>query len=259
MAAFNIKEFFSKLSEKERKILYVTIVFVVFAVLDRVFLGPVTVRLKAIDEDIDEQKNIIKRDLRILAYKDRIIKENNDFSTFFTGQDSKQEEIIASFLKKIEVLATDAKVNLVKVSPSETQQRKGFVEYYANLECEGNLVNVVAFMHAVDTAPDLLKVVKYTMSPKKAGSDDVSAVMTVTKAIINPAAMDEIKTIVKGEKAEEKLKSKKEEKDAKAKAPGPEGEEPKDSPWEKILGKVAPKKGGTPEGSADENADEAGN
>jgi len=33
--------------------------------------------LKSLDEEIEQQENIIKRDLRVLSYKDRILKENH--------------------------------------------------------------------------------------------------------------------------------------------------------------------------------------
>ena len=80
-----IQQFISKLSDQEKKILYITAGFVLLAILDRVFFGPVMVNLKELDADIRQQENIIKRDLRFLSYKDRILKENETYSVFFLG------------------------------------------------------------------------------------------------------------------------------------------------------------------------------
>ena len=130
-----IQNFISKLSPKEKKIFYIAIIFVVIAFLDRLFLGPVMSRLHSIDSEIEQQKNAIKSDLRFLSYKDRILKENEDFGIYYTKKAQTEEEIIAAFLKKIEMFASESKVNLIKVSPSEAKQKKGYMEYYADLEC----------------------------------------------------------------------------------------------------------------------------
>ena len=71
-----IQKFISNLSGKEKKILYVTIVFVFLAFFDRLFMGPVLEKLSNIDDEISLQEESIVRDLRFLNYKDRIIKES---------------------------------------------------------------------------------------------------------------------------------------------------------------------------------------
>jgi len=38
--------------------------------------------LKSLDEEIEQQENIIKRDLRVLSYRDRILKENKSIERF---------------------------------------------------------------------------------------------------------------------------------------------------------------------------------
>ncbi len=180
-----IQDFFNKLSANERKFFYIALLFALLAVFDRLFLGPVTSKLKLLDDAIEEQKNMIKGDLRLLSYKDKILKENDALKPFFAQKIQTEEEIIAAFLKHIEILATESKVNLIRVNPSDSKSKKGFIEYYANLECDGLLENVVKFMHSIDASEDLLKVVKFNMGPKKAGSEEVSASMTVVKIIVD--------------------------------------------------------------------------
>ena len=192
-----IQNFISKLSPKEKRIFYIAIIFVVVAFLDRLFLGPVMSRLHSIDSEIEQQKNAIKSDLRFLSYKDRILKENEDFGVYYTKKAQTEEEIIAAFLKKIEMLASESKVNLIKVSPSEAKQRKGYMEYYADLECDGHLEDIAKFIYAINTSPDLLKIVKLSINPKKAGSEDMSAVLQVTKLIVNASSTEEVENLTK--------------------------------------------------------------
>ncbi|MFA5060345.1 MAG: type 4a pilus biogenesis protein PilO [Candidatus Omnitrophota bacterium] len=195
-----VTDFISKLSEKEKKILYIALGFVVLAICDRLFLGPALSNLKVLDESILEQEGIIKSDSRFLAYKNKILKENEVLSPFYAQKSQTEEEIIASFLKQLEILATSAKINLAKVSPADSKQKKGYVEYYASLECDGRLEDVVKFMHAVDASDDLLKISKISMAPKRAGSEEISASMTVVKLILGTPAteLEELKTIESG-------------------------------------------------------------
>ena len=183
-----IQNFISKLSLNEKRVLYIAAALVVVAILDRVFLGPVTSRLNSLEEEIDQEKSVIKRDQRFLSYKDKILSENKEFSPYFANPSQTQEEIIAAFLKKIEMLASESKVNLARVTPAGSQQKTGYMEHYADLECDGELENISKFMYAIETSPDLLKIIKINISPKKAGSSEVRSTMTITKMIIDASA-----------------------------------------------------------------------
>lgn len=180
-----INDFYSKLSDQEKKIFYVAVGIVLLMVLDRAFLGPVLSRMKSLDSEIVQQKNMIQRDLRFLSYEDRILKENEALKAYYDNRTKTVEEIIAVFLKNLEMMATQSKVNLIKVAPTDSQQKKGYVEYYASLECEGFFENLAAFMYAIDTSKDLLKIVKVSMGLKRASGEEILCNMVVAKIIID--------------------------------------------------------------------------
>lgn len=230
-----IQNFISKLSPQEKKIAYIAIVALVLAILDRVFFGPVMSQLKSLDEQIEQEKNTAKRDLRFLSYKDKIIKEDEAFHVYYDQKFQAEEEIIAAFLKKVEVLASEAKLNLVKVSPAESVAQKGFIEYYANLECHGPLENFVKFMYAIDASAEMLRITKFSVTPKRASEQDVQAAMTVVKIIINPPSNEEIEEI---NKIIRKPKDEDQSEDTLAKEEKqPAGDEPKPSIWQRFMNK----------------------
>jgi len=179
-----INDFYSKLSDQEKKIFYVAAAFVVLMMVDRAFLGPMLSKMKSLDGEIAQQKNIIQRDLRFLSYKDRILEENESLKVYYGNDTKTVEEIIAVFLRNLESMATESKINLIKVAPTDSKQKKGYVEYYASLECEGFLENLVSFMHAIDTSNDLLKIIKTDMTLKRASGEEVLCNMVVAKIII---------------------------------------------------------------------------
>ena len=163
-------------------------------------MQPVSSKIKKINLEIKEKTDIIKRDARFLSYKNKILKEQEDFRVYGTGEDKAEEEIIAGFLKTIENIVTESKINLVKLNPGEVTPRKGFVEYYASLECEGAWQDIVTFMHKIETTNELLKISKVNITGKKTSADQVSASMTIAKLIIDP------KTIGNVQSAEEDTK-----------------------------------------------------
>ena len=157
------------------------------AVFDYLFVRPTVTKLNSIRQDITKEENLIKQDLRFLSYKDRILKESQSFTSYYTKSIPTEEEIIASFLKKVEILASHSSVTLVKVTPTTGVKEREFIKYSADLECTGKLPDIVRFLHEVNTAPDdLLKVVKFKMGSAKADSDDMKSSITIAKMIVSP-------------------------------------------------------------------------
>ena len=191
-----IGKFISSLLDNGKKLLAVTLIFVVVALFDRLLIGPTMSRMAAIDQDIAKEENLIKQDLHFLGYKNKILKEAQVFESYVVKNLPGEEEIIAGFLKKLEMLANKAGVTLIKVTPSTGTQEKEYLKYRADLECSGKLADVVAFMHLVGTSSDLMKVVKFSFSSKKSDSDEIKAVLTVDKIIVGkrPAVVSQTQT-----------------------------------------------------------------
>lgn len=165
--------------------------------MDRIFLGPAMSRIKTYDEEIDKEKEVIRGDLRLLSYRDRILSEEKAFRPLYLVKEKTSEEITAAFLKKLELLAGESSINLVKVNPAESKQKKSHVEYYASLDCEGKLEDMAKFMYAVDTSPELLKIVQLKVGAKKAGSEDIAANMTIVKIIVDSTLAQESEDLAK--------------------------------------------------------------
>jgi len=153
--------------------------------MDRLFLGPVLVHLEQLDEEIEQQKISIIRDRRFLSYEDKIVKESKVFEKYITKEIPDDDVVNADFLSLIERLATKSNVSLVKSNPSHITKKDKFIEYVANIDCTGKLEDVIAFMHQINTTDDLLKIIKFNMSPRRGTEDEVKASMAVVKLIVH--------------------------------------------------------------------------
>jgi len=185
-----IHKFYSKLNDQEKKIFFATTLILSLALLDRLFFGPVFQKLKVIDEEISGQEISIKRDLRFLSYKEKIKAESKVFDKYFIKKVLDSDVVNREFLKKVEELASESTVNLVKSNPAEPKKQKDYMEYYVNLDCTGTLENMIKFMHLVNSTEDLLKVIKFNMSPQKGTSNEVNTSMTISKLIMYPFAVN---------------------------------------------------------------------
>lgn len=185
----DINKFIAGLNDNQKKLLVIAMVIVVAALLDRLFIGPTMSHLSAIEEDIAKEEVTIKQDIRFLGYKDRIVQESNEIAPYLTTNMSTDEEMIAAFLKKIENLAAQTKVNLIKINPAAGEQDAEYWKYQADLECSGNLGDVISFMHAVNSDTDLMKVDKFNFSGKKSDTDEIKATMTIEKIVVTTKPM----------------------------------------------------------------------
>lgn len=179
-----IQKLISKLSANEKKILVLTAFVLLLVFVDRFFLDPAVTHLKSLEEDIQDKENSLKRYVRFLSYKNQISKEQDMLKKYYAEKELTPGEIKEIFLNKIEMLASAANISSIRVTPSEGENKKDYTEYSANLECAGKFKDILTFMHAIDTSEELMKIVKFNMSAKKVGSDEITVSMTVSKIIV---------------------------------------------------------------------------
>ena len=184
-----INKFIAGLNDNQKKLLVIAIVIVIAALFDRLLIGPTMSRLSAIEEDITKEEVTIKQDIRFLGYKERIVKESEEISPYLTKNKLTDNEMIAAFLNKIQNLATETKVNLIKINPAPGEQDADYWKYQADLECSGQLADVISFMHLINSDTELMKVDKFNFSGKKSDTDEIKATMTIEKIVVTDKPM----------------------------------------------------------------------
>jgi len=184
-----INKFIAGLNDNQKKLLVIAVVIVIAALFDRVLIGPMMSHLSATEEDIAKEESTIRQDIRFLGYKDRIAQEGKEIAPYLTKSVLTDEEMIAAFLNKIQNLASQSKVSIIKISPTPGEQDAEYWKYLADLECSGQLADVVSFMHSVNSDTDLMKVDKFSFSGKKSDTDEIKASMTIEKIVVTDKPM----------------------------------------------------------------------
>ena len=193
-----IQKFIEKLSAQEKKIFYATVGVVVLALFDCLFFGPVMSKLDFLEEEIKQEMNNTQKDFRLLVYKEKILKERVLLEDYFINTAKTKEELIGSFLKKVEMLAVEANVILANITPTEEQPKKGYVEYYAQLEAAGDLKDMIKFLYLIDSSEGLLKTIKMNLTAAKVNSDEVTALLTVASIVMDSSSKGELARDLEG-------------------------------------------------------------
>ena len=120
MNFFDLKKFysfFSHLSKRERLVFYITLGFISLTMLDRLIISPVISKTASLDKEIQQEQTQIKRDLHILAQKDRIIRQSKKYASYAVKELS-SEEVITAALKEVGDLANGTSVYLIDIKPA---------------------------------------------------------------------------------------------------------------------------------------------
>ena len=126
--------FFAKLSKNEKVLFVVAFIGLVMVIMDTLVLGPILSQIKVLDVDIVTKSEMIKRDLRLLTFKEGILRQYEDYISFMDSGEKSSEEIISSLLKKIETLANEKNVGISNIQPGEASTGSIFQEYKTTIE-----------------------------------------------------------------------------------------------------------------------------
>lgn len=184
LKAQSFYSFLSRLSKKEKAILYVCIFFVSFALLDRLIISPISSRLKELDTQIKERESRVKTSMHILAEKDAILAESAKYSNFEKIAKSEEEEA-TGVLKEIEDLANKSSVYLVDLKPGGLKTNGPYKKYMVNLNCEAQMTQITEFMFNIENSRSILAIEKYQISPKSKESSVAKCTMTISKIVVS--------------------------------------------------------------------------
>jgi hypothetical protein len=178
-----ITQFVAKLSRAEKKLFYSTVAVVALMGLDRVVIHPIQARMRALDESSAQAARVIKEDLAILSIRERIRQEAMSYAPMLNRIDFDERDVSA-LLKEIETYAVESKVNLQNLKPQGKKALKDWNTYQVTLSGEGDMYQIIQFMHTIERSNSMFVIDKYQIAPKKKDSSIASCSMTLYKVIM---------------------------------------------------------------------------
>jgi len=164
-----MRGFISRLSKREKTVLYVSAVIVLLAVVDRAVLHPIIHNMKSFEEEIRKTEYDMTKNLKILQQRRRIEEEEKRYSSFAVRAHS-VEEATATLLREIENLASVSSVHLIDLKPAGVTSEAEVQKFLINVNCEAAMEKLISFMYSVENSDILMQIGAFTISPKSKAS-----------------------------------------------------------------------------------------
>lgn len=174
--------FINRMSKREKAVFAATVFFVGMALVDRVMIAPIALRLRLLDEKIGAQAELVKKNVRIVAEKDRVKATAREFSVY-SRKAATHEEEVAFLLGEVENLARKNSLYVVDMKPLGTQEDKVSRKYSVDLNCEAQMDQLVQFMHDVENSQKLFVVESFNMTSKSKDSSIAKCNMRIANII----------------------------------------------------------------------------
>ncbi|MFH1837132.1 MAG: type 4a pilus biogenesis protein PilO [Candidatus Omnitrophota bacterium] len=178
-----LNKFFSKLAPRERTALTAAVLIISVMLLDRIILGPIISKIRMLNEKIEEKKNRLINNTRILSNKERISKELEMYGKYsFKALPSEDE--LADLLGEIENLSAASEVYLIDSAPAGTKSEGIFKKYLVKIDCEGTMSQILSFMHEIESSRKILKLENARIRPKEKNSEIMNCSFLASKTVI---------------------------------------------------------------------------
>jgi hypothetical protein len=174
--------FLSRLNKREKLVFYCTAGVVALVLLDRIIVGPIFSKIRLLDERIKIERELIRKNARIVAEKDRIAHAVQAVSAYSRTAKTQEEEI-AFLLGEVEKLARKASLYIGDMKPMGVQEDAVSRKYSVDLNCEAQMDQVVNFMYDIENAPMLFLVESFNVSPKSKDSSIAKVNMRISNVI----------------------------------------------------------------------------
>lgn len=176
-------EILSKLSPREKIILYAVIISVSLAFLDKAVILPVAGKFGQLNEEILVQEKVLAKNTRNLLQKDTVAIEHKQFENYSKPAGSDEEEM-AKFLNNVEKYARESAVYLADIKPRPVIEIDFYKKYTVEVNSEGEMKGLIGFLYKIENSEGLMNIEKLQFSPKKAGSPVVEGVVVISKILI---------------------------------------------------------------------------
>ena len=183
MGAFNLQAISKKitgLSARERAVFHLSVAFIFLMLLDRLIISPISSQIDALNKETQQEEAMIKKNLRLLAQKDKIVAQSSKFESYLNSSLSQDEEVTA-MLKEIEDLANKNSVYLIDLKPGEVKQSGATRKYLINLSLEAQMDQLTVFMYGVESSDRLFTIEKYQIEPKARESSVARGSMIISR------------------------------------------------------------------------------
>ncbi len=174
----------SKLSEREKKILYVVVALLIVLFGYHGVWNPMQAKLATMDEEIFAMQMKLRKAKIFIRQKSDVEEAAKKFANLEQMDAGTDEEEIARLLNLIEQTARKNGVSLSDVKPEPVKSDKITKRYTIELNAEASLESLMPFIYEIEHSPEILKIEKTNINPKEDKSSVMRASIVVTRVMV---------------------------------------------------------------------------
>ena len=178
-----MKNIISRFSKREKAVFFAAVIFVSFSFLDRVIFSPILEKMDLYSQEIKATEYDMMKNSKILQQRARIEAEEKKYAEYATIAQTDEEET-ATLLRELERLATRSSVYLNDLKPSGIEEEGLVKKFRVNVSCEGDMEQIILFMHYIEDSHVIMQVTAFDMGPKSTQSKINRCELLISKIVI---------------------------------------------------------------------------
>ncbi len=175
--------FFSKLSQREKYVVYISVIVISSLFIDKVMISPAMRILDNLNKEISTYEKKLERSMFIWNEKDSI---RDKYEKIIQGlkKVASDEEEIASLSSEIEKLGRKTSVLIKNIKPLPMEEKGLYIEYKVTIEAESEMSLLMDFIYQLEKSHQLIKVNRFSLIPKKKKSKTLKISLLITKILM---------------------------------------------------------------------------
>ncbi|MFA6358163.1 MAG: type 4a pilus biogenesis protein PilO [Candidatus Omnitrophota bacterium] len=176
-------EFLTRLSNKEKRLFYITVAIIALVFFDRVVFRPVMNKLESFNGKINLEEKKLEKSMLILQEEAVIASEYKKIAQNIK-QEQSDEETTATLLSNLEKMANSVSVFISDMKPNLVEKFDFYKKYSVKIEAEAKISNLADFIYQLENSPKLFRISDFRLTSQKKEAI-LKVNMTVTQVLIN--------------------------------------------------------------------------
>lgn len=166
--------------KQQYTMIYAAVGVAAVLLLFKAIVGPFHQRLTLTSKQVMLQEAKLKKGMFLIENREAINNEYDKYASYFSMQNSSNEEAVAGFLREVEKVSRNSGILILDVKPQKDVETDGISkQFQINIKAEADMKKLVSFFYGLYTSPLLFSVEKVTLVPKSEGSSELSITLTL--------------------------------------------------------------------------------
>jgi|GEM_PF-780790 len=166
--------------KQQYTMIYAAVGAAVMLLVFKAVIGPFHQRLALASKQVMLQEAKLKKGMFLIDNQEAIKNEYGKYASYFSMQNSSNEEAVAEFLREIEKISRSSGILIVDVKPQKDAESDAISkQFQINIKAEATMKELVTFFYGLYTSPLLFSIEKMTLVPKSEGASELSVTLTL--------------------------------------------------------------------------------